>query len=94
VAIVGIGSGTFEYYATTLTTRPPEGGGSIYLLICVHVGCITIQYISVKLDTVYCLVVSILTFSLTKHHAAETYWGCGGTAPRILNPGTRWRRVL
>jgi len=24
----------------------------------------------------------------------KTYWGSGGMAPRILNTGTRWRRVV
>jgi len=27
---------------------------------------------------------------LTKHHATKTYWGSGGIAPRILDPGPRW----
>jgi hypothetical protein len=30
-----------------------------------------------------------LTLGLTKHHAMKTYWGCGGTAPRILKFDTR-----
>jgi hypothetical protein len=28
---------------------------------------------------------------LTKYRAMKTYWGIGGTAPRILDLGTRWR---
>jgi hypothetical protein len=32
-----------------------------------------------------------LSLCLTKHHAMKTYWGSGGIAPRILDPGTRWR---
>jgi hypothetical protein len=29
-----------------------------------------------------------------KHHAMVTYLGSGGIAPRILNLGIRWRRVV
>jgi len=32
-----------------------------------------------------------LSLCLTKHHALKTYWGSGGTAPRILELGIRWR---
>jgi hypothetical protein len=32
-----------------------------------------------------------LSLCLTKHHAIKAYWGSGGTAPRILDLGTRWR---
>jgi hypothetical protein len=28
---------------------------------------------------------------LTEHHAIKAYWGNGGTVPRILDLGTRWR---
>jgi hypothetical protein len=37
-----------------------------------------------------------IKFSLrsTKHNAMKTYWGSGGTAPRILDLGTRWRWVV
>jgi hypothetical protein len=35
----------------------------------------------------------VLPVFLTKHHAMEAYWGSGGVAPRILDPGTTWRRV-
>jgi hypothetical protein len=31
---------------------------------------------------------------LTQHHTMKTYWGSGCTAPRILNLGNRWRRVV
>jgi hypothetical protein len=31
---------------------------------------------------------------LTKHHAMNAYWGSGVIAPRILDPGTRWRWVV
>jgi hypothetical protein len=31
---------------------------------------------------------------LTKHHAMKAYWGSGGITPRILDLGTRWRRVV
>jgi hypothetical protein len=31
---------------------------------------------------------------LTKHHAMKTYWGSRGIAPRILDLGSRWRRVV
>jgi hypothetical protein len=31
-----------------------------------------------------------LSLCLIKHHALKTYWGSGGTAPRILDFGTRW----
>jgi hypothetical protein len=31
-----------------------------------------------------------LSLCLTKHHAMKTYWGSGGTAPCILDLGTRW----
>jgi hypothetical protein len=34
-----------------------------------------------------------LSLWLTKHHAMKTYWGSGGVALRIINIGTRWRRV-
>jgi hypothetical protein len=37
------------------------------------------------------IVVSVL---LTEHHAMKPYWGSGGIAPRILDLGTRWRRVV
>jgi len=33
-------------------------------------------------------------YCLTKHHAMKTYLGSGGTAPRIINLGTRWRCVV
>jgi hypothetical protein len=32
-----------------------------------------------------------LSLCLTKHHAMKTYWGSGGTAPCILDLGTRCR---
>jgi len=32
-----------------------------------------------------------LFLCLTKYHAMKTCWGCGVTAPRILNVYTRWR---
>jgi hypothetical protein len=35
-----------------------------------------------------------LSLCLTKHHAMKSYWGSGGIAPRILDLGTRWRRVV
>jgi hypothetical protein len=28
---------------------------------------------------------------LTEHHVMKTYWRSGGIAPRILDPGTKWR---
>jgi len=31
------------------------------------------------------------TCFLTKHQAVKAYWGSGGTAPCILNLGTRYR---
>jgi hypothetical protein len=34
------------------------------------------------------------SFFLTARHAMRTYWGSGGTAPRILDLGTRWRWVI
>jgi hypothetical protein len=36
---------------------------------------------------------SFLCF-LTEHHAMKAYWENGGIAPRILDPGTRWRWVV
>jgi len=33
-------------------------------------------------------------FCFIKHHAVKTYWGSRGTAPLILNLGTRWRWVV
>jgi hypothetical protein len=33
-------------------------------------------------------------FSLTEHHAKKSYWGSGGTNPRIFQLGTRWRWVV
>jgi hypothetical protein len=35
-----------------------------------------------------------LSLCLTKHHAMKTYWESGGIAPRVLDFGTRWRRVV
>jgi hypothetical protein len=35
-----------------------------------------------------------LSLYLTKYHAMKTDWGSGGIAPRILDLGTRWRRVI
>jgi hypothetical protein len=35
-----------------------------------------------------------LSLYLTKHHAMKTYCGSGGIAPRILNLGSRWKRVV
>jgi hypothetical protein len=35
-----------------------------------------------------------LSLGLSKHHAIKTYLGSVGIAPRILNIGTRWRRVV
>jgi len=37
-----------------------------------------------------------LSLCLTKHHAIKTYWGIGDIyiSPRILDLGTRWRRVV
>jgi len=32
-----------------------------------------------------------LSLCVTKHNAMKTYWGSGGTAPRILNLGNAWR---
>jgi hypothetical protein len=37
-----------------------------------------------------CKVKVNLSLCLFKHHTMKTYWGCGGTAPHILNLGTRW----
>jgi hypothetical protein len=34
------------------------------------------------------------THCLIKHHAMKTYCGSGGIALRILDLGTRWRRVV
>jgi hypothetical protein len=31
---------------------------------------------------------------LTEHHTMKTHWGSGGTVPRILDLGTRWRWVV
>jgi hypothetical protein len=36
-----------------------------------------------------CEVVAVL--SLAEHHAMKAYWGSGGTAPRIIDLGTRMR---
>jgi hypothetical protein len=33
-------------------------------------------------------------FFLTEHHATKAYWTSGGIAPRVLDMGTRWRRVV
>jgi hypothetical protein len=33
-------------------------------------------------------------FILTEHHAIKAYWGSGGIDLRILDLGTRWRRVV
>jgi len=33
-------------------------------------------------------------YCLIKHHNIKTYWGSGSTLPRIINLGTRWRRVV
>jgi len=30
-------------------------------------------------------------FFITEHHTMNTYWGCGGIAPRVLDLGTSWR---
>jgi len=30
----------------------------------------------------------------TEHHAMKAYWASGGTAPYILNLGTRYRWVV
>jgi len=35
-----------------------------------------------------------LSLCVTKHHATKMYWGSIGTAPRILNQGIRWGRVV
>jgi len=35
-----------------------------------------------------------LTLCLTKYHSFKSYRGSGCTAPRILNLGTRWIRVI
>jgi hypothetical protein len=35
-----------------------------------------------------------LSLGLTEHRAMKTYWGSGGTAPRILGLGTRWKWVV
>jgi hypothetical protein len=35
-----------------------------------------------------------LSLCLTKHHATKTCWESGCMAPRILDLGTRWRRVV
>jgi hypothetical protein len=35
-----------------------------------------------------------LSLCLTKHHAMKAYSGSGGTAPHILDLGTRWRWVV
>jgi hypothetical protein len=35
-----------------------------------------------------------LSLDLAKHHTMKTYWGNGGTAARIINLGTRCRRVV
>jgi hypothetical protein len=32
-----------------------------------------------------------ITDGITKYHAKKTHRGNGGTAPRILNLGTKWR---
>jgi hypothetical protein len=36
----------------------------------------------------------MLSLSLTTYHAMKTYWDSGCIAPRGLNLGTRWRRVV
>jgi hypothetical protein len=38
--------------------------------------------------------VKVVSLILTEHHAMKAYWGSGGTAPRILDLGIRWRRVV
>jgi hypothetical protein len=35
-----------------------------------------------------------LSLCLTKHHAMKMYWVRGGTAPRILDLGARWRWMV
>jgi hypothetical protein len=32
--------------------------------------------------------------TLTEYHAIKAYWESGGIAPRIIDLGTRWRRVV
>jgi hypothetical protein len=49
----------------------------IYIYMCV---CVCVRERDVNLP-----------LYLTKHHAIKTYRRNGGTAPRILNLGTRWR---
>jgi hypothetical protein len=49
------------------------------------IATVSTQFISVKVK---------LSLCLTKHHAMNTYWGNGDTAPRILRPGTRGRWVI
>jgi hypothetical protein len=31
---------------------------------------------------------------LTKYHAVKTFWGSGGTAPRILNLDNKWSKMI
>jgi hypothetical protein len=35
-----------------------------------------------------------LSLTLTTYHAMKMNWGSEGTAPRILNLGTRWKWVV
>jgi hypothetical protein len=33
-------------------------------------------------------------FFLTEYHAMDAYWGSGGTSPRILDLGTKWKWMV
>jgi hypothetical protein len=44
-----------------------------------------------QVSLLVCTVKVKLSLCLTKYHAIKMYWGGGGTAPRILDSGTRNR---
>jgi hypothetical protein len=52
------------------------------------------HYSTIILDIDHCLVKVKLSLCLTKHHTMKTYTGNGVIAPRILDLGTRWMRVV
>jgi hypothetical protein len=66
------------YYDASLATP-------MYLWFSVHISDLRHHVFPTQLK---------LSLCLTKHHAMKTYWGRGSIAPRVLNRGSRWRRVF
>jgi hypothetical protein len=57
-------------------------------------GCSMNYEVKAKFPLYVTITVQSITHCSIKHNFIETCWGTGGIAPRILNPGTKWREMV